>query len=235
MPAAYRGKCFGNSIRFFHQSHGVGGEEHPERRRGFPHLCGDMVGAPGTRRAGKMDLEERARKERGLRHRSNSLVLILLAGVGCIAPPIVPESPAFDSGTTDSAVPSDAFAPEDLAGDWSIVTWADIQSDNTFVIYPNDEYGFEGFLNLTADPNDPLSGEFVWSATITDHAGESTTLTEEGLFAIWPEQELVLNPYEPAYVFYQFDWWVEGETLFLKYAWWEEDWPVAMTLRRSAE
>ena len=127
-------------------------------------------------------------------------------------------------------MPSDAFAPEELPGTWEILTWADIQPDDAFVIYPNEDYDFVGVLDLTPDPADPLSGEFVWSATITDHAGESVALAEEGLFAIWPEQELILNP--PGYVFYQFDWWVKDETLFLKYVWWKEDWPVAMTLRR---
>ena len=111
--------------------------------------------------------------------------LCILLGSGCIAPPIIPDPSVSDSGMTDSGM-EDAFAPEDLPGDWEILTWADIQPDDTFVIYPNDEYDFEGFLALTADPNDPLSGEFVWSATITDHAGESMMLTEEGLFAIWP-------------------------------------------------
>jgi hypothetical protein len=159
--------------------------------------------------------------------------LLLLAGTGCIAPPIVPDLSTRDPGVADSGVPADAFVPEELPGTWEILTWADIQPDDTFVIYPNDEYDFAGFLNLTADPADPLSGEFVWSATVTDQAGESTTLAEEGFFAVWPEQELVLNPFEPAYVFYQFDWWVKNGTLFLKYVWWKDDWPVAMTLRRT--
>lgn len=161
-------------------------------------------------------------------------VICAAALVGCVNTPIVPADDASDSGVTDSGS-EDTFAPEDLAGEWEILTWADIQPDSTFVIYPNDEYGLAGFLNLTADPNDPLSGAFVWSATITDHAGESTTLAEEGLFAIRSEQELILNPYEPAYVFYEFDWWAEGDALFLKYAWWKDIWPVAMTLHRSAE
>jgi len=159
-----------------------------------------------------------------------------LLAVGCVNTPGVPARDTTDSSATDSGVPADAFVPEELAGAWEILTWADIQTDDTFVIYPNDEYDLVGFLNLTADPNDPLSGAFVWSATITDHAGESVTLYEEGEYAVWAEQmELILNPYEPVYAFYQFDWWVEGDTLFLKYAWWPEDWPIAMTLRRRAE